>query len=367
MAYVEYRVTQADTLESIATRFLGSPSRWREIASLNRLRSPFISDDPSFQYGPAITSGTLTSTISANALSYTFQASELPVYQTTFGANCVFFVQSGSNYDAMTLSVAVTESTGTLTFKPSISLALTQAVTGSALSQTVNVNNIDGVLPGLLLQVDAETATVSQISGTDADVPQITTVLASSHLVGALGSYGFQHGYSVGSVWTLFGPQPDNRLRVLRPGDPLRIPTSGAVSNIAQTGDALFANLLGTDVLTSQGVVQIGVNGDMQRVSGTKNLAQALRNRLNTALGTYFPYPNYGNAIWDFVGATTDPYFQALAAGLVRQTLLSDPRVSSVESTSVTIQGATINIDAVVRIIQTSSLLRLDNLVVIGR
>ncbi|MHB1420099.1 MAG: baseplate family protein [Bacillota bacterium] len=49
--YTLYGLNQGDTLQSIARSQLGDASRWKELAELNRLRYPYISDDPADQYG----------------------------------------------------------------------------------------------------------------------------------------------------------------------------------------------------------------------------------------------------------------------------------------------------------------------------
>jgi hypothetical protein len=221
----------------------------------------------------------------------------------------------------------------------------------------------------MLLQVDfggsQETVTIAAISGPTADTPSITAVFAQSHAAGTLASYGVQRGYGIGSPWTLFGPQRDQRLKVLRIGDLLQLPSALAGSSVVQTGDALFVDLLGSDVrIGADGFLQFGVAGDFQRVSGTANLVQALRLRLNTPSHTVDRYPSYGNPLSDFLGQTTEPYFVGLAEGLVRQTLLQDPRVNAVRSVTVKISGATITVDAMVEMLQSSELLRLENLVV---
>lgn len=59
-AYETYTISGGDTLPSIAARYLGSQSRWREIAALNKLRHPFISDQPSDWFGPPLTVGILS-------------------------------------------------------------------------------------------------------------------------------------------------------------------------------------------------------------------------------------------------------------------------------------------------------------------
>ena len=42
---IEHEVSRTDTLESIATRFLGDPGEWGLIAELNGLREPYLSED----------------------------------------------------------------------------------------------------------------------------------------------------------------------------------------------------------------------------------------------------------------------------------------------------------------------------------
>lgn len=53
------KLRDGDTLEHIAGRYLGNPSRWTDIVELNKLRSPFISDNHIDQLGPILTFDTL--------------------------------------------------------------------------------------------------------------------------------------------------------------------------------------------------------------------------------------------------------------------------------------------------------------------
>lgn len=378
-AYRNYIVQQGDTLESICSNRLGSADRWREVAFLNKLRWPFISDDPVQQYGAALTTGTLTTAIATNAMTYQFTPAELPVYAVTYTTNAVFYVQSigatgAVTYDAMVLASPVDESTGLLTFNPSVSLSLRDPITASLLVQSISVSNMLGVTVGTKLVVDAglstqETVTVANITPPSADVPQITAVFTQNHLAGAVASYGFQNGYAAGTAFSLFSPPRDNRQRVLRTGDRVSLPLSPGASTVGDTSDNTFASLLGTDILLGRdGTIQFGVSGGPIKVAGIQNLAQALRLRLATPAHSYDRYPNYGNPLWDFVGQNTEPYFVTLVTGLVRQALLSDPRVGSVESIAVSITGSSVKIDAQIKIIESSQLVRVDNLIIsIGR
>ncbi len=372
--YRNYTIQQGDSLESIAANQLGSADRWREIAILNRLRQPFISDDSYQKFGLPIVTGVLTAVITANDRTYMFQPSELPVYQSTYAANTVFYLQSidalGTvTYDAMPLAVAVVEATGLLAFTPSVSLSISTAITTSAVAQAVNVTNTTGVSVGTLLQVDfagsQETVTITQVTPASADVQQITAVFTKNHLAGTLASYGFQHSYPLGTSYTMFPPVRDTRLKVVGTGSTIALPIAANAGQVGSTNDSTFASLLGSDILIGlDGTIQFGVNGGVQRVSGVQNLEQALRIRLTTPLNSYSHYATYGNALWDFIGQNTEPYFIVLVQNLVKQALLADPRVGSVNGVTTTVNGRTINIDAQVQILDSSQLIRLDNLVI---
>jgi len=46
MSYLTHSLRSLDTLPLLAEKYLGASSRWSEIVSINKLRAPFISDDP---------------------------------------------------------------------------------------------------------------------------------------------------------------------------------------------------------------------------------------------------------------------------------------------------------------------------------
>lgn len=360
--YINHVVRQGETLESIANARLGSADRWSEIALLNRLRLPFLSDDPSEQYGQVMASGVTTLAIAADALTYTLP---LPVDTGIYAANTTFYLDrvelSATKFDAMVIS-SVAATTGVATFKPSVSLTLLEAVTAGTF--TIPVTNVTNIRIGTLIKFDAETVAVTALPAIDGD-PTITAVFTASHVIGTNGTYGFQNAYPSGTTFRLFPQRNDDGTRVLRNGDILRIPKSAGGSLAASTGDGLFLDLLGVDVQIGQdGLIQFGTNGDLRRVSGTQNLAQALRSRLNTPSGTYSRFPAYGNRVWDFLGTVGTTEFLALTQGLVRESLLTDPRVGAVRDVTVTVAGSLLGIDAQVEILQTSTTIRPDNLVI---
>lgn len=116
MSYTDYHIVQGDTLESIAQDQLGSAEFWRQLAIVNRLRAPYISDSPIDQYAQAVVSATATA-ITAGALSYTVT---LPAYATTYSKGTTFYIQQQTAtsivYDALKLSADINEATGVITF-----------------------------------------------------------------------------------------------------------------------------------------------------------------------------------------------------------------------------------------------------------
>jgi hypothetical protein len=67
--FLTYVINQSDNLEGIAQHQLGDWARWREIAALNNLRYPFVSDKPERWYGPESTTGILSTDTPRNSLS----------------------------------------------------------------------------------------------------------------------------------------------------------------------------------------------------------------------------------------------------------------------------------------------------------
>jgi LysM repeat protein len=147
-------------------------------------------------------------------------------------------------------------------------------------------------------------------------------------------------------------PQPD---KTLGPGQTIAIPNSlltvasgnlilGSVSPSVQTPD--FA--LGTDfALDTNGDVIIS-NGDIQTVSGTENIQQAMFLKLNVHRGELPAHPHYGMA--DLRGYRAVNLLSAKAAAEFHDTVLSDSRVSELKNASVSISGDTLNYSAEVSV-----------------
>lgn len=84
-------------------------------------------------------------------------------------------------------------------------------------------------------------------------------------------------------------------------------------------------------------------------LGGIENLRAALIRRLLTPKGRIPQHPEYGSFLDAWIGSSQDMGAVVGARREVIQTLKADPRVSSIESIEVSIEGATIKVDSVVK------------------
>lgn len=94
---------------------------------------------------------------------------------------------------------------------------------------------------------------------------------------------------------------------------------------------------LGSDlrvVFSGDGADIAWTDGDLERVGGLDNLAQALTLRLLVQRGelSQLAHPRFGSRIHELIGATLDRPNLDLLRRHVRQALLGDPRVAAVEA-----------------------------------
>lgn len=101
--YKNYTIKQGDTIESIAQKFLGSVSRAADIVSLNRLRSPYISDNVFDQLGPTLASGMLTSPLSAGDTSINLAEpiANGSISPSALSAQSVFYIETTEQHGAI--------------------------------------------------------------------------------------------------------------------------------------------------------------------------------------------------------------------------------------------------------------------------
>jgi phage baseplate assembly protein W len=99
-----------------------------------------------------------------------------------------------------------------------------------------------------------------------------------------------------------------------------------------------------TDVLLDDdGFLSVTENGDLATVSGVANLKQALENALDTDQGELIFHNSYGYLGRRLIGQKNGPTAGMLAARYAKQTINADSRISSVDSSTATVSGVSIN------------------------
>lgn len=101
--------------------------------------------------------------------------------------------------------------------------------------------------------------------------------------------------------------------------------------------------ILGTDIKLSNGDIQFDFNQDFKKVTGKENLAQALKNRLNTGSNELSYYDNYGSRLINLIGEPDSILVRNEARGYIFETVANEPRVQKIESTSVEFNKDTIS------------------------
>ncbi|WP_176058142.1 DUF2634 domain-containing protein [Paraburkholderia sp. BCC1876] len=106
-----------------------------------------------------------------------------------------------------------------------------------------------------------------------------------------------------------------------------------------------------TDVLLdADGFLSITDNGDLATVSGSANLVQALENALDTDQGELIYHPSYGYRGRRLLGSKNGATAGLMAARYAKQTVAADSRISSVTSSTATVQG-----DAIATVVQAET------------
>ena len=131
--------------------------------------------------------------------------------------------------------------------------------------------------------------------------------------------------------------------RLLEYGGTIAIPS--ARSSI-QTGDNA-ANLYGIDIHLHYGELR-AENGDLSLVSGIANLNQAISHRVKVEKRDLWFHPEYGCWVRSLLGGRAGPVTAKLAEMYVRSSLLEDPRIKRIESSSAVVTGDQVAIEATV-------------------
>ncbi|MGL4457288.1 MAG: hypothetical protein ACRCUB_02670 [Plesiomonas shigelloides] len=129
---------------------------------------------------------------------------------------------------------------------------------------------------------------------------------------------------------------------VLLTGSMLRVPAPTGIS----TGGDDRAQVYERDCkMVKRRLVDDG-NGDIAVVSGTDNLRQQLKHRIDTPRGQLTRHPGYGCMVWLLKGKVTGPIAGLLGAQYVKEALAADYRVAQVTNSTAVIDGDVTRITA---------------------
>jgi phage baseplate assembly protein W/3D (Asp-Asp-Asp) domain-containing protein len=316
MRYTRYVISAADTLEGLAQTYLGSASRAAEIASLNHLRYPFISQNPqdklagllgSTQTTAAISNGTILSVTSADPALFPDGGI---VYLRGVGG-----VQGQHFHDTLVIQ-------------------------GTARA-------IGGQRPLLSAGLQGQTSIFGK------PLPPGDSIVFSG---------GLAHSYAAGTFVWGYPDQAAITTLVVAAGDTILLPIDAGASNTLSATEGDLVAALGIDLaLDRQGFLSL-TNGDFTMVAGAQTIDQAIRIRLATQVGELAAHPDYGDEALAVLGSGGSDVGVRIYAGIIAA-LLADPRVARVQNLLVQRAGDAVVVTCAVAIRDRDAVVSINNLV----
>lgn len=129
---------------------------------------------------------------------------------------------------------------------------------------------------------------------------------------------------------------------VLLTGAMLKVPSPAGFTEDKNSTDDVYER----DCVLRHKALDADENGDFAVVSGVDNLTQQLRHAVVTPRGQARRHPNYGCLVWRLLGTVNGPVAGIMGAEYVKETLLSDYRVTGVPTAVADIQGDSLRISA---------------------
>lgn len=126
---------------------------------------------------------------------------------------------------------------------------------------------------------------------------------------------------------------------VVLSGDYLKVPAAASTISAEAAPDEVF----GRDARLRLG--RLGVEaGDFEVISGSDNLAQALRHAVETERGELIYHTDYGCLVRQIVGTVNGPTAAILSAEYVKATMLADQRVDRVSRAEASVVGDSVTV-----------------------
>jgi len=286
---IEHRLTDADTLQSLALRYLGNADRWKEIVDFNKLSPPYIGKDRSELYDHHA-SGFLIVTRTSSSHPVTIRKG------WTFTTSITMMNQIPKVYE-------VVEDVVIPAGKDSAYVYVRCTVPGV----------FGNVMEGAIDTVGQNTLEQAEFSIESVTNPE-----------------KFTNG---------------KEYNVRFSGEIIYIPTSEDETGVEDI-DQLLANVGGEDfVLDAEGNLFYDNYGDIASVSGVDNIKQAVKDRLMTEKGEYPLHPEYGTNIPSIIGTARTPYTERMVRLEILQALSLEDRIENVQITSLTIEHTTVYVE----------------------
>ena len=123
-------------------------------------------------------------------------------------------------------------------------------------------------------------------------------------------------------------------------GARIRVPVAGSIRPGTTAVEAF-----GVDVSLGNGELMADDGGDILLVSGVPNLKQALSMRLNNPRGSLLFHQRYGNEAKRLIGRKLSPAAALIVQRFCEETVMNDPRVTSMSNASVSVRGDAVAVD----------------------
>ncbi len=290
---VEHILTQADSLHTLAERYLGSPKRWLEIAEYNGLTEPYIVPELKDKY---------------------------------------------ANYGSGYLTVVRATYTNDLTLPKGWRFKTLPAIVGGLVRYYE-------VSEDTLLKAGERTGYVHvrcTVSGTFGNIPanSITEVSEENEdsdirFTSITNEKSFTNGRDY---------------YVLTVGDSIYIPTEGTQYRPPKDLSVMADLIGGEDLVLYPSVgyaraFEADSYGDLASISGVDNIVQAVNDRLTTEKGDLPLHPEYGTNIATIIGTPFMPYTKKMIELEIYEALSYEDRIENVRVTSLEVVGTTVEVE----------------------
>ena len=323
-SYLKHVIAEFETLDGIASTYLGDGNQWPVLAQVNNLRYPYLSNDPRERSGLLLASTTIRRVLRTVSVQGT---------PTTI---------TGVAADDLILAVAD-------------DLRVIEGQQVLLLDFTSDAGPNTSLVPVLGMIHAGPAGPIADPQVYVAYTPAQIALLPPPPLIVLQAATGL--AWPAGIEVSLHEDPTQDPTQVLGPGDILLIPQNATGTALPQSRLTDWDELLGIDIaIDAAGQLGYDQSGDLALVAGIPNLDQALSNRLVSAPGDLPLHPDYGNVLVTQLGRIL-PETLTLANAYARAAVLADPRIGAVQRSSAAMNLDTLRIDLTASVQSSEALL----------